>query len=158
MRRYWKTVALVAVVVAVALSVVAVAYGTTRSTAKGRAGGNGACGTLMSNPEALKAMQALRADHQKDMRAWYDEYGSDPASVDAQAALQRLREEHRSDMRQLFDKLGVKAPAGHWTWRRAGWRRRLCWFVWWLWGDRHERRRQRLRRRNDEWRDVLIPA
>ena len=111
MRRHWKTIALVAVVAAVALSVVAVAYGATRTTTR-RAAGNGACSALMNNPKALKAMQSLRAEHQKDMQAWNEQYGSDPSSAEAQAALQTLREEHWNDMRELFKKLGIKAPAG----------------------------------------------
>ena len=81
MRGRWKRVALVAAVAAVALSVVAVAYGATRtSSATGRATRSGACGALMSNPEALKAMQALRVEHQKEMQAWNAQYGSDPTS------------------------------------------------------------------------------
>ena len=40
---------------------------------------------------ALKAMQALRTEHQADMKAWYDRYGSDRQSAEAQAALQQLR-------------------------------------------------------------------
>jgi hypothetical protein len=111
-RGRWKRVALVVAVVAVALSVVAVAYGTTRtSRATGSAARKGACGALMSNPKALKAMQALRAEHQKDMQAWNAQYGSDPTSSEAQAALQKLREGHWNDMRGLFKQFGVKAPA-----------------------------------------------
>ncbi len=110
MRRHWRTIAIAALVAVVALSVVAVAYGTTRSSR--RAAGNGACGTLMSNPKALKAMQGLRAEHQKEMKAWYDQYGSDPSSAEAQAALQKLREEHWNDMRELFKRLGIDVPSG----------------------------------------------
>jgi hypothetical protein len=94
----------------IALSVVAVAYGATRTTATKRAAGNGACGALMSNPKALKAMQALRTEHRADMKAWYDQYGSDPQGAEAQAALQQLRDEHWNDMQQLFKKFGIKAP------------------------------------------------
>ena len=103
---------MVAVVAAVALSVVAVAYGATRTQTERRAAGNGACGVLMSDPEALDAMQALRAEHQKERQAWYEQYGSDPSSAEAQAALQKLREEHWNDMRGLFEKLGIEAPDG----------------------------------------------
>lgn len=98
-------------VAAVALTVVAVAYGATRASgATRRAPRSGACGALMSNPKALKAMQELRAEHQKDMQAWSAQYGSDPTSADAQAVLQKLREEHWNDMRTLFKQFGVKAP------------------------------------------------
>ena len=46
------------------------------------------------------------------MRAWWDKYGDDPPSDEAQKALDELREEHRSDMRELFEKYGVTPPAG----------------------------------------------
>jgi hypothetical protein len=99
-----------AVVAAVALSVVAVAYGATRTETERRAAGNGACGVLMSDPEALDAVQALRAEHRKERQAWYEQYGSDPSAAEAQAALEELREEHRSDMLGLFEKLGIQVP------------------------------------------------
>jgi hypothetical protein len=98
-------------VAAVALSVVAVAYGATKSSTTRRAAANGACGALMSNPKAVKAMQALRAEHQEDIQAWNEQYGSDPQGSEAQAALQELRDEHWNEMRQLFKKLGIKPPA-----------------------------------------------
>jgi hypothetical protein len=60
---------------------------------------------------ALKAMQALRVEHQKDMQGWNAQYGSDPTSAEAQAALQTLRDEHWNDMRGLFKQFGIKAPA-----------------------------------------------
>ena len=111
MRGRWKRIALVAAVVAVGLSVVAVAYGVTKtSPATGRAARKGACGALMSIPKALKAMQALRAEHQKDLQAWNAQYGSDPTSAEAQAALQKLREGHWNDMRGLFKQFGIKVP------------------------------------------------
>jgi hypothetical protein len=103
---------LVVAVAAVALSVVAVAYGATRqSPATGRATRSGACGALMSNPKALKAMQALRVEHQKDVQAWNAQYGANPTSAEAQAALQTLREEHWNDVRDLFRQFGIKVPA-----------------------------------------------
>jgi hypothetical protein len=103
---------MVAVVAAVALSLVAVAYGATRTQTERRAAGNGACGLLMNDPEALGAMQDLRAEHQKERQAWYERYGSDTSSSGAQAALQKLREEHWNDMRGLFEKLGIEVPDG----------------------------------------------
>ena len=110
MKRHWRTIALVTAVVVIALSVVAVAYGATRTTR--RAAGNTACGALMSNPKAVKAMQSLRAEHRQEMQAWIDKYGADPSSAEAQAALKSIREEHRNDMRDLFKRLGIKVPAG----------------------------------------------
>ncbi len=103
---------MIATIAAIALSVVAVAYGATRSTVTRRATGNGACGALMSNAKALEAMQDLRAEHQKEVQAWSDQYGSDTSGAEAQTALQKLREEHWNDMRELFEKYGVDAPAG----------------------------------------------
>jgi hypothetical protein len=103
---------MVAVVAAVALSLVAVAYGATRTQTERRAAGNGACGVLMNDPEALDAMQALRTEHLKERQAWYKQFGSDPSSAEAQTALQDLREEHWNDMRGLLEKLGVELPEG----------------------------------------------
>jgi hypothetical protein len=99
-------------VVVVGLTVVAVAYGATRAgSATQGVKGSGACGALMGNPKALKAMEALRVEHQRDMRAWSAQYGSDPSSAEAQGALQKLRDEHWNDMRRLFKQFGIKVPA-----------------------------------------------
>jgi hypothetical protein len=111
-RRHWKTMLLVGVVAAIALSVVAVAYGATTKQNGRRASRGAACGAIMNNPQALKDMQALRAEHQRDMQAWSDQYGADPSSAEAQAALQTLRQEHWNDMRDLFKKYGVALPQG----------------------------------------------
>ena len=108
--RHWKTVAIVMAVTVLVLSVVAVAYGATAKT-RGAAG-NGACGALTDDPKAIEAMQELRTEHQTEMRAWSDLYGSNPSSAEAQVALQKLREEHRNDMRDLFGKLGIEVPDG----------------------------------------------
>jgi hypothetical protein len=112
LKRHWKTTLLVGVVAAMTLSVVAVAYGATTKQNVRRAVRGGECGALMSNPQALKDMQALRTEHQEDMRAWADQYGSEPSGAEAQAALQKLRKEHRRDMRDLFKKYGVTALQG----------------------------------------------
>ena len=110
----------------------------------------------MSNPKAVKAMQELRAEHQKEMQAWTEQYGSDPSSAEAQAALQKLRQEHWNDMRGLFKRFGIKAPATARSWRRHdAWRRRL---------RRRVRRRRRdrrgsghrLRRRHDGLRQLAL--
>jgi hypothetical protein len=110
MRRHWKTIVVLAVVAALGLSVVAVAWGagTGRSGVRRTA----ACRTLMSNPQAVKEMRGLRAEHQRDMRAWYGKYGADPSSAEAQATLQTLRQSHWNDMKALFKKFGMKVPAG----------------------------------------------
>jgi hypothetical protein len=72
----------------------------------------GACGSLMSNPDAFKAMLALRQEHLKDMQAWWQRYGSDPSSAAAKDALTKLRQEHRQDMQDLFKKFGITPPRG----------------------------------------------
>lgn len=73
--------------------------------------GGGACRSLMSDPAAVKDMQALRAEHRADMQAWWQKYGSDASSAAAQDALRQLREEHWNDMQQLFKKHGITPPS-----------------------------------------------
>jgi hypothetical protein len=110
MRRHWKAIAVVAAVVALGLSVVAVAWGA--GAARSGAHRTGACRSLMSHPQAVKEMRALRAEHQKDMQAWYDRYGSDPSSAEARAALRTLRQAHWNVMKALFQKYGVNVRGG----------------------------------------------
>jgi len=103
---------MVAVVAALGLSVVAAAYGATRSgTTKKARTVAGACQQLFKDPQAVEDMQALRARHQQDMQAWWDKYGDTPTSTDAVAALKALRTSHWNDMKALFEKYGVKLPA-----------------------------------------------
>jgi hypothetical protein len=97
-------------------------------------GGVGACRTLSSDPAAVKDMQALRAEHQKEMQAWWQKYGSDPSSTAAQQALQKLRQEHWDDMQQLLKKYGVTAPSTRPGAASPGWGRGMmgggyggCW-------------------------------
>jgi uncharacterized membrane protein YgcG len=103
-------IAVLVAVVAMGLSVVGVAWGSSAARTHTRRAG--ACRTLMSNPQAVKEMRALRAEHQKDMQAWFSQYGSDPNSAAAKAALQQLRQSHWGDMKTLCDKYGVKVPSG----------------------------------------------
>ena len=98
---------------------------TAGDTARTRQGG--VCRQLMNDPKALKAMQALRAEHLKDMQAWNDKYGADPTSAAAQKALRELRQEHWNDMRQLLKKYGITLPdrgpgmmGGGWNGRQGG--------------------------------------
>lgn len=112
MKRHWKTGIVTAIVVAVALSAVAVAYGAARGSSVRRGAGRAACVAVMSNAEALRAMQVLRTEHRKDMRNWYERYGSNPSSAEARAALETLRQEHRREMRNLFSKYGVTLRSG----------------------------------------------
>jgi hypothetical protein len=75
-------------------------------------GGGGTCRALMSDPDALKAMQALRGEHRQEMQAWWQKYGGDPSSAAAQKALNELRQGHWNDMQQLFKKFGMTVPRG----------------------------------------------
>jgi hypothetical protein len=110
MRRHWKVIVVLAAIGALGLSVVGVAWGS--GTARSHTRLAGACRTLMTNPQAVKEMRALRADHQKDMQAWFAQFGSDPKSAAAKTALQKLRQSHWADMKALFEKYGVKVPLG----------------------------------------------
>ena len=112
--RRWKVWILVAGVAAtVGLFLFTTGAGAaTRKAVPRLWGGGGACRTLMSNPDALKAMQALRTEHRQDMQAWWQKYGGDPSSAAAQKALKELRQEHWNDMQQLFKKFGIKVPQG----------------------------------------------
>ena len=109
MRNRWKTIVIAVMVAAIGLSVVAAAYGATKTSRAGK--GRAACGALMKNPQAVKDMQVLRAEHQKEMQAWRDQYAGDPSGAEAQAALKALRTEHWNDMKALFEKYGVALPA-----------------------------------------------
>jgi hypothetical protein len=108
--RRWKSLVVAAVVAVVGLAVVAAAVGQTgdRDVSPRRA----ACGALMGDPAALKAMRELRAEHRAELQAWRDKYGDDPGASDAKTALQKLREEHRRDMRALLERFGVEVPDG----------------------------------------------
>jgi hypothetical protein len=80
------------------------------------AGLGGVCGALMRDPAALKDMQALRAEHQADMKAWRARYGSAPNSPAARAALDKLHAEHMNDMRALLQGRGIRSD----TWSPGG--------------------------------------
>jgi hypothetical protein len=99
-----------------ALSVVAVAYGVTHNQAPKRGQGEGACGVLMSDPEARDALQQLRNSHQAEMQRWFDRYGADASSEEARGALEKLRDEHRRDMQKILGEYGI-IPRGA---RRGG--------------------------------------
>jgi hypothetical protein len=112
LRKHWKTIVMAVVVTVIGLSVVAAAYGATKSgSAKRSRTFAGACAQLLRNPQAAQDMQALRAEHQQEMQDWWTRYGADPTSAEAQAALKALRTEHWNDMKALFDKYGIKLPA-----------------------------------------------
>ena len=110
MRRHWKAIAVLAAVAAVGLSVVAGAWGAGAATWPYRRAG--ACRSLMSNPQPLKDMRALRAEHQSDMRRWNAQYGADPQPSRSSGSVAKARQSHWDDMKALFEKYGIKAPAG----------------------------------------------
>jgi len=109
-RKHWKMIVIAAAVAILGLSVVAVASGAAK--VKNPFRGRAACGQLMSNPKAVKAMQALRVEHRAEMQKWYDAYGDAPAGAEAQAALKALRTEHWNDMKALFKQFGITVPTG----------------------------------------------
>ena len=114
MRKHWKMIVIAAAVAVLGLSVVAVASGAAK--VKNPFRGRAACGQLMSNPKAVKAMQALRVEHRAEMQKWYDTYGDAPTSAEAQAALKALRTEHWNDMKALFKQFGITGAQGHRSW------------------------------------------
>ncbi len=113
MRAQWKKIAVLVAVLAVGLTVVAVALGATAAQPWSRGeGGAAACGALMADPAAAKAMAELRAEHRAGMQAWFDKYGQRPTSAEARRALQKLRADHWRDMKAVFGKLGIERPQG----------------------------------------------
>lgn len=125
MKRHWKILSVLGVVVVAGLSVVAVALAATDKPtprpARGADADNcGACQALADNPEALKAWEALRAEKQKAWQAWFDKYGDNRRSDEAQAALQKLRDTYHDKMQALFDKYGIEAPECDGPGDRAG--------------------------------------
>ncbi len=114
MRRRMLWIGVAAVVVALSAATVAFAASqrSTGSSTPARAATRtsvGFRGTMMGGPVTLKDMRALHAEHQADMKAWFDKYGADPSSAAARAALAKLRAEHWNDMRALMDKYGINA-------------------------------------------------
>jgi hypothetical protein len=65
-----------------------------------------------SNGQPSDEMVKLMQEHAGDMAAWWQKYGQDPASPEAQKALQQLRSEHRSDMQQLRGHASGSASPG----------------------------------------------
>jgi hypothetical protein len=105
----WTLVAGIAAVVGLFLFTTG-AGAVTRKAVPRLWGGGGVCRSLMSDPAAVKEMRARRAEHVKDMQAWWQRYGSDPTSSAAREALKKLRQEHWHDMQQLFKKYGIARP------------------------------------------------
>jgi hypothetical protein len=104
----WTTVS--AVVLALSVASVALAATKDDSSASPAPQTRGAaCGALLDDPAAADELQALCTEHRADMQAWFDAYGADRTSADAQAALAELRTEHRTDMQALLEKYGIDA-------------------------------------------------
>jgi len=113
MRRKMLWIGVAAVVVA--LSVATVAFAATQRSTTGSARANAATtsigfrGAMMGGAVTVKNMRALHAEHQADMKAWFDKYGADPSSAAARTALAKLRAEHWNDMRAQLKKYGINA-------------------------------------------------
>ena len=75
-------------------------------------GMGGGMSWLLDNPEALQAWLELRAAHVQALRDWYDTYGSDPTSAEAQQALHDLWTTWWNDMKEFYEKY---ADGAGWT-------------------------------------------
>ena len=101
--------------VVVALSAATVAFATTqRSTSTPDAThaaslGIGGVRGMTGGSVTVKDMRGLHAEHQADMKAWFDKHGADSSTTAARAALAKLRAEHWNDMRRLLKKYGISA-------------------------------------------------
>jgi hypothetical protein len=93
-----------------ALAGVALAANDAPSSPPTSAGG-AACG-LTDDPEAIAELQALRAEFWSARQAWFDKYGADRTSEEAQAAFRQLREDHAAKVQAVLDKYGIDATAG----------------------------------------------
>ena len=94
------------------LSVASVAFAATQNgstTAPAPQARGAACGALLDDPAAAAELQALRTEHRADMQAWFDKYGADRSTSEAQDALTELRTEHQNDMQALLTKYGIDA-------------------------------------------------
>ena len=110
MRRQWKMLAIVASMAVTGLVVVAGASAATDVATPPNTGG--ACAALTDDPQALEEMQALRTEKQQAWQAWFDKYGAERSSAEAQLAKQQLREQYQSDMTALLEKYGIEVPEG----------------------------------------------
>ena len=104
----WITGAAVVLV----LSVASVAFGATQNgstTAPTPQARGAACGALLDDPAAAAELQVLRTERRADMQAWFDKYGADRSTSEAQDALTELRTEHQGEMQALLTKYGIDA-------------------------------------------------
>jgi hypothetical protein len=103
-------IAMAVAVGVLALAGVALAATNAPSPAATPAGGV-SCG-VSDDPQAIAELQALRTDFWNARQAWFEKYGEDRLSVEAQTALQSLRDDHIAKVQAVFDKYGIDAPAG----------------------------------------------
>ena len=124
MRRHWKLLTILAAAAITGLALVAIASAATptpkASTAPGAADARGVCGALTDDPEALAELQALRAEKREAWQAWFEQWGDDRRSDEAQAALQELRETYWDKMRALLEKYDIAVPQGAGPCTRSG--------------------------------------
>jgi len=106
----WITTA--AAVLALSVAGVAGAATTSPSPAATPAAGSGTCVVAAENPQAAAELQALRTDFFEARQAWFDKYGDDRLSDEAQTALQKLRDDRIATVQSVLDKYGIDATAG----------------------------------------------
>jgi hypothetical protein len=66
----------------------------------------------VTDPVVRAELEALRTEFFEAHQAWFDEYGDDRTSDEAQAALQKLRDDRLADVQSILDKYGINATAG----------------------------------------------
>ena len=108
----WKLTWIVMAVAVAVLALAGVALAATDAPSPAATPGAGvACG-VTDDPEALAELQALRADFWEARQAWFDKYGADRTSDEAQDAFQKLRDDRIAKTQAVFDKYGIDATAG----------------------------------------------
>lgn len=73
--------------------------------------GSGGSGGMMRGSAGSAEAQQIAEEHSAAMEDWYERYGDDPDSPEAQSALQAVRDAHRADMQQLGGGRGLDAAA-----------------------------------------------
>ena len=107
------------ITIAVAAAVLALAGVALAATDAPRAAGTPAPGVncgVTDDPQAIAELQDLRAEFWDARQAWFDEYGAERTTDEAQAAFQQLRDDHIAKVQAVFDEYGIDATAG----QRAG--------------------------------------
>jgi len=107
-RTIWIATLVAVAVLALAGVAVAATDAPSPAATPGTVGAN--CG--VTDPDALAEMQALRTDFFEARQAWFDKYGDDRLSDEAQTALQKLRDDRIAKVQSVLDKYGIDATAG----------------------------------------------